>query len=172
MPSSTGTPPSPSPQQHLPRIDAELTFVEKQYLLACERGDLAKVRTLLAAHADDPSFNPNCTDPLSRTALRIAIENENSEMIQTLLEHSVETGDALLHAISEENVEAVELLLEYLDKEDKFSAEVRFIQLLRDLRSFCDLGPGFDLGCSECILSCRGALVSCFARVGSQLASG
>ena len=50
-------------------------------------------------------------DPLGRTALHIAIENENIEMIELLLSFNVELGDALLHAINEENVEAVELLL-------------------------------------------------------------
>ena len=46
-----------------------------------------------------------------RSALLIAIDNENIEMIELLLSARVELGDALLHAIDEENVEAVELLL-------------------------------------------------------------
>ena len=50
-------------------------------------------------------------DPLGRTALHIAIENENIEMIELLLAYNVELGDALLHAINEENVEAVEMIL-------------------------------------------------------------
>ena len=59
------------------------------------------------------NININCVDPLGRTALLIAIENENIEMIEMLLRSSVEIGDALLHAINEENVEAVELLLNH-----------------------------------------------------------
>jgi transient receptor potential cation channel subfamily C protein 4 len=47
-----------------------------------------------------------------RSALLIAIDNENVEMIQLLVEHEVELGDSLLHAIEEENVDAVELLLQ------------------------------------------------------------
>jgi len=57
-----------------------------------------------------------------RSALLIAIDNENIEMIELLLSARVELGDALsarvelgdalLHAIEEENVEAVELLLQ------------------------------------------------------------
>lgn len=50
-----------------------------------------------------------------RSALLMAIDNENLEMVELLLEHRVETRDGLLHAISEEYVEAVEVLLEYED---------------------------------------------------------
>ena len=43
----------------------------------------------------------------------MAIDNENLEMIELLLEFKVETKDALLHAIHEEYVEAVEVLLDH-----------------------------------------------------------
>lgn len=43
----------------------------------------------------------------------MAIDNENLEMVELLLEFRVETKDALLHAISEEYVEAVEVLLDH-----------------------------------------------------------
>ena len=59
------------------------------------------------------SININCIDPLGRTALLMAIDNENLEMIDLLLEFKVETKDALLHAIHEEYVEAVEVLLDH-----------------------------------------------------------
>ena len=58
-------------------------------------------------------INFNCVDPLGRSALLMAIDNENPEMVELLIEHRVETKDALLHAISEEFVEAVEALLEH-----------------------------------------------------------
>lgn len=106
--------PLPQHAHHLPKGSESLTFAESQYLLACERGDLGTVRYCLNSGTN---LNPNCVDPLGRTALRIAIENENTEMIEMLLENSVEVGDGLLHAISEENVEAVELLLRHMDKE-------------------------------------------------------
>ncbi|CAH0560164.1 unnamed protein product [Brassicogethes aeneus] len=51
-------------------------------------------------------ININCVDPLGRSALLMAIDNENLEMVELLIEHKVETKDALLHAISEEFVEA------------------------------------------------------------------
>lgn len=50
-------------------------------------------------------------DPLNRSALISAIENENIELIRILLEFGIKVKDALLHAISEEYVEAVEMLL-------------------------------------------------------------
>lgn len=99
------------------RKDRQLTLDEKKYLLAAERGDIARVRAYLeesAAGAYD-KFNINAVDPLGRSALYIAIEYENIEMIESLLEYHVDVGEALLHAINEEFVEAVELLLNYQD---------------------------------------------------------
>ena len=60
-------------------------------------------------------ININCIDPLGRSALLMAIDNENLEMVELLINHSVDTKDALLHAISEEFVEAVEMLLDHED---------------------------------------------------------
>ena len=59
------------------------------------------------------TINIDCVDPLGRTALLMAIDNENLEMVEVLLENKVETKDALLHAINEEFVEAVEVLLDH-----------------------------------------------------------
>ena len=56
-----------------------------------------------------------------RSALLIAIDNENIEMIQLLLKFNVELGDSLLHAIDEENVIAVELLLHAYDQQKQRS---------------------------------------------------
>lgn len=61
-------------------------------------------------------LNINCTDPLNRSALITAIENENMDLIQLLLQAGIKVKDALLHAIKEEYVEAVELLLEWEEK--------------------------------------------------------
>lgn len=60
-------------------------------------------------------ININCCDPLGRSALLMAIDNENLEMVELLINHRVDTKDALLHAISEEFVEAVEVLLDHED---------------------------------------------------------
>ncbi|KAL6437806.1 hypothetical protein ACFW04_004272 [Cataglyphis niger] len=91
---------------------ATLSLQEKKYLLAVERGDVASVRRMLQK-AHDADININCVDPLGRSALLMAIDNENLEMVELLIEHKVDTKDALLHAISEEFVEAVEVLLEH-----------------------------------------------------------
>lgn len=55
----------------------------------------------------------NCVDSLGRSALTLAIEAENLEMVELLIVMGVETKDALLYAIDQEFVEAVELLLEH-----------------------------------------------------------
>ncbi|CAG9820158.1 unnamed protein product, partial [Phaedon cochleariae] len=92
---------------------AQLTLDEKKFLLAVERGDVASTRRLLQRAEETDYININCVDPLGRSALLMAIDNENLEMVELLIEHRVETKDALLHAISEEFVEAVEVLLEH-----------------------------------------------------------
>ncbi|KAK0093580.1 hypothetical protein PV326_013205 [Microctonus aethiopoides] len=92
---------------------ASLSLVEKKYLLAVERGDVASVRRMLQRAQNDQWININCVDPLGRSALLMAIDNENLEMVELLIEYKVDTKDALLHAISEEFVEAVEVLLEH-----------------------------------------------------------
>nr|XP_014281624.1 transient receptor potential-gamma protein isoform X2 [Halyomorpha halys] len=92
---------------------AQLTLDEKKFLLAVERGDVASTRRMLQKALETNYINFNCVDPLGRSALLMAIDNENPEMVELLIEHRVETKDALLHAISEEFVEAVEALLEH-----------------------------------------------------------
>ncbi|CAH1777716.1 unnamed protein product [Owenia fusiformis] len=95
------------------RKEIDLNNEEKQYLLAIERGDMATVKNYLDEAQIYFNLNINCVDPLGRTGILIAIENENIEMIELLLQYNVELGDALLHAINEENVEAVELILSH-----------------------------------------------------------
>lgn len=108
-----------------------LTPTEKKFLLYAERGDVATVRRwvfyksipkhtqkffsrLIEEYADRPDeLHINCVDPLNRSALVTAIENENIELVHTLLEKGIRVKDSLLHAIKEEYVEAVEVLLEW-----------------------------------------------------------
>ncbi|TDG52296.1 hypothetical protein AWZ03_001126 [Drosophila navojoa] len=98
-----------------------LSDVEKNFILACERGDLPGVKKILEDYAETPSdkFNINCTDPMNRSALISAIENENFDLMVLLLENDIQVGDALLHAISEEYVEAVEELLQWEESHHK-----------------------------------------------------
>ncbi|XP_051159589.1 transient receptor potential protein isoform X2 [Leptopilina boulardi] len=91
--------------------------VEKHFLLSAERGDCATVKRLLEEHKGHPEIlNINCVDPLNRSALIAAIENENADLINLLLDLGIQVKDALLHAIKEEYVEAVEILLEWEER--------------------------------------------------------
>lgn len=105
----------PQQQSETNRKERELSAYEKKYLLAVERGDIATVKSYLDEAHNLDKFDKNAVDPLGRSALHIAIEYENIEMIQLLLNNQVEIGEALLHAINEEFVEAVEILLNYQD---------------------------------------------------------
>ncbi|KAI1241910.1 hypothetical protein IHE44_0005417 [Lamprotornis superbus] len=95
------------------RAESELSHAEKAYLNAVEKGDYASVKKALEEAEIYFKININCIDPLGRTALLIAIENENLELIELLLSFNVYVGDALLHAIRKEVVGAVELLLNH-----------------------------------------------------------
>ena len=108
------SPPS-NVQQAMFKRERQLTLEEKKYLLATERGDIATVKYYLDEANSFEEFNINAVDPLGRSALHIAIEYENIEMIEVLLNYHVDVGEALLHAINEEFVEAVEMLLHYQD---------------------------------------------------------
>ncbi|XP_034190948.1 transient receptor potential [Osmia lignaria lignaria] len=108
---------APSMQSLNPPTDYSLGPVEKHFLLSAERGDCATVKRLLEENKDHPELlNIDCVDPLNRSALIAAIENENIELIKLLLELGIQVKDALLHAIKEEYVEAVEILLEWEER--------------------------------------------------------
>ncbi|VDK81838.1 unnamed protein product [Onchocerca ochengi] len=107
----------------------DTSFYEKQFLLSAERGDLESVRKLLEIYKSTRAFNINCLDPLKRSALHIAVENDNIELIELLLDYNINTGDAILYAIRGENVEAVEILLEHLEKIGKFTPETQGVEI-------------------------------------------
>ncbi|XP_056262836.1 short transient receptor potential channel 4-like isoform X4 [Pseudoliparis swirei] len=118
------------------RSESELSPLEKVYLGAVEKGDYASVKQALEEAEIYFKININCIDPLGRTALLIAIENENLEIIELLLSFSVYVGDALLHAIRKEVVGAVELLLNH----KKPSGGMQVPPILLD-RQFSDFTP-------------------------------
>ncbi|XP_019943540.2 short transient receptor potential channel 4-like [Paralichthys olivaceus] len=101
------------------RAESELSALERAYLVAVEKGDYASVKEDLEDAEIYFRININCVDPLGRTALLIAIENENLEIIELLLSFNVYVGDALLHAIRKEVLGAVELLLNHKKRGDK-----------------------------------------------------
>ncbi|KAI1893610.1 hypothetical protein AGOR_G00125490 [Albula goreensis] len=118
------------------RAESELSSGEKAYLSAIEKGDYASVKQALEEAEIYFKININCIDPLGRTALLIAIENENLEIIELLLSYNVYVGDALLHAIRKEVVGAVELLLNH----KKPSGEKQVPPILLD-KQFSDFTP-------------------------------
>ncbi|XP_076026722.1 short transient receptor potential channel 4-like [Genypterus blacodes] len=118
------------------RAESELSPLEKVYLGAVEKGDYASVKQALEEAEIYFKINVNCIDPLGRTALLIAIENENLEIIELLLSFSVYIGDALLHAIRKEVVGAVELLLNH----KKPSGGMQVPPILLD-KQFSDFTP-------------------------------
>uniref|UniRef100_A0A3P8X040 Transient receptor potential cation channel, subfamily C, member 4a n=1 Tax=Cynoglossus semilaevis TaxID=244447 RepID=A0A3P8X040_CYNSE len=118
------------------RAESELSPLEKAYLGAVEKGDYASVKHALEEAEIYFKININCIDPLGRTALLIAIENENLEIIELLLSFGVYVGDALLHAIRKEVVGAVELLLNH----KKPSGGMQVPPILLD-KQFSDFTP-------------------------------
>lgn len=116
------------------RKELPLSILEKQYILAVERGDYAGVRQHLEEAEIYFNININCIDPLGRTALLISIQNENIEIIELLLKHNVNVGDALLHAIDEEVVEAVELLLNHKPPKKDIRVSLEFVNPSHQVR--------------------------------------
>ena len=111
------------PKSHIHRINwlkknKRLAANEKKYLLAVERGDLATVKQYLEEFSNIEEFDLNVQDALGRNALYIAIEYENIDMIEVLLNYNIDIGESILHAINEEFVEAVEMLLNYQDRQN------------------------------------------------------
>ncbi|XP_035010314.1 short transient receptor potential channel 4b [Hippoglossus stenolepis] len=117
------------------RAESELSSLEKAYLGEVDKGDYASVKEDLEDAEIYFRININCIDPLGRTALLIAIENENLEIIELLLSYNVYVGDALLHAIRKEVVGAVELLVNHKRRGDK-----QIPPMLQD-KQFSDFTP-------------------------------
>ncbi|XP_037094495.1 transient receptor potential-gamma protein-like [Pollicipes pollicipes] len=164
-----------------PVIDHELSSEEKRFLLFAERGDVASVAHDLERTKLNNKININCTDPLGRTALVIAIDNENQEMMELLLNAGAEPRDSLLHAISEDYVEGVEYLLSWEEANHQkgepysweridervatFTPEItplimaaqrnnyEVLKLLLDRGATLPLPHDVKCGCDECVLS-------------------
>ena len=83
---------------------------EKRYLKGVLSGDIVNVRNILE-NAESLGVNINCVDAWNRSALVIAVENENRDLLRLLLNSGLELNDAVWHAISEEYLDGVELIL-------------------------------------------------------------
>ncbi|CAH1959080.1 unnamed protein product [Acanthoscelides obtectus] len=165
-------------------IDRPLSTIEKTFLLHADRGDCATVQKIIDEYRSQPEeFDINCVDPLNRSALIAAIENENIELIKLLLKENIEVKDGVLHAIKEEYVEAVELLLNHEEEFHKpgqpyswervdrsaatFTADItplilaahknnyEIIKLLLDRGATLPMPHDVRCGCDECVSSSK-----------------
>ncbi|CAH8827860.1 unnamed protein product [Trichobilharzia szidati] len=89
----------------------KLTPLERIFLEAAERGDKS---TLIRCLSFSNSVNVNCVNILGRTAIQIAVDNENIELVELLLDQpGIEIGDAILYAIQEGVYRIVEMLIDH-----------------------------------------------------------
>ncbi|CAH8467611.1 unnamed protein product [Heterobilharzia americana] len=89
----------------------KLTPLERIFLEAAERGDKS---TLVRCLSFSNGVNVNCVNILGRTAIQIAVDNENIELVELLLEQpGIEIGDAILYAIQEGVYRIVEMLIDH-----------------------------------------------------------
>jgi ankyrin repeat protein len=99
-----------------------LTDEERVFLNAAALGDSPIIRQSL--EEPDPSLNINCVDYMGRSALHLAVDSENMETIELLLDKmSFENiEEALLHTISKGSSKIVKVIIEhpnYIAKEDQ-----------------------------------------------------
>ncbi|VEL22006.1 unnamed protein product, partial [Protopolystoma xenopodis] len=95
----------PFPSSH------KLTPLERTFLDSAERGDKSTLARCLSCPRP---VNVNCVNMLGRTAIQIAVDNENVEIVELLLRHpEIHIGDALLYAIQEGVYRIVEMLIDH-----------------------------------------------------------
>lgn len=84
---------------------------ERLFLEAAEKGDK---HTMIRCLQGPNPVNVNCTNILGRSAIQIAVDNENVEIVELLLkQEGVKIGDALLYAIREGVYRIVEMLIDH-----------------------------------------------------------
>ncbi|CAH8493368.1 unnamed protein product [Dicrocoelium dendriticum] len=95
--------------------DVRLTDEERVYLNAAATGDIGIIRMSLEDSNENDEFNVNCVDYMGRNALHLAVDSENTEAIELLLDklnfECIE--EALLHAISKGHPKLVRLIIEH-----------------------------------------------------------
>ncbi|CAL8079446.1 unnamed protein product [Calicophoron daubneyi] len=85
--------------------------LERVFLEAAENGDKSTVARCLSFR---DKVNVNCVNMLGRTAIQIAVDNENIEIVELLLKQpGIKIGDALLYAIQEGVYRIVEMLINH-----------------------------------------------------------
>ncbi|KAK2181128.1 hypothetical protein NP493_410g05010 [Ridgeia piscesae] len=100
----------------------QLTDEERVYLNAAAVGDVPVLRQSL--EDSEVTLNVNCVDYMGRSALHLAIDNENTESIELLLDklNFESIDESLLHAISKGSIKTVKMIIEhpsYMAGEDK-----------------------------------------------------
>lgn len=84
---------------------------ERIFIEAAERGDR---HTMIRCLQGKNKVNVNCTNILGRSAIQIAVDNENVEIVEMLLKQdNIKIGDALLYAIREGVYRIVEMLIDH-----------------------------------------------------------
>ena len=83
----------------------QLSAEERLYLHAARMGDMILLNEVTESTEGISKLNWNCVDYMGRNALHLAVDSENIDMIETLIEkvtfECIEEG--LLHAISKGN---------------------------------------------------------------------
>ena len=92
----------------------QLTDEERVYLNAAALGDVPVIRESLEEDSEC-KLNVNCLDYMGRSALHLAVDSENIEAIEMLMDRiSFEcVEEALLHAISKGSTKIVRVLIEH-----------------------------------------------------------
>ncbi|XP_077863795.1 short transient receptor potential channel 4-like [Saccoglossus kowalevskii] len=93
------------------------TSTEKLFLAAADNGDKKAVLQSLE-NVDPARLNVNCIDSEGRSALIIAIQNGNIEIIKLLIDYGVELGDSLLRAVDVQLTPAVSMICGYIKKKN------------------------------------------------------
>ncbi|CAH8609614.1 unnamed protein product [Heterobilharzia americana] len=95
--------------------DVRLTDEERVYLNAAATGDIGIIRMSLEDTDDSIEFNVNCVDYMGRNALHLAVDSENTDVMEMLLDklnfECIE--EALLHAISKGHPKLVRVIIEH-----------------------------------------------------------
>uniref|UniRef100_A0A8R1HR56 ANK_REP_REGION domain-containing protein n=1 Tax=Caenorhabditis japonica TaxID=281687 RepID=A0A8R1HR56_CAEJA len=87
---------------------------ERRFLEAAELGNKPTLQEFLIYHDGERRLNVNCLDSMGRTALEIAVDNENMEVVELLLQQpDIRVGNALLCAIREGVYRLVEVLVNH-----------------------------------------------------------
>ncbi|ULU00598.1 hypothetical protein L5515_004070 [Caenorhabditis briggsae] len=87
---------------------------ERRFLEAAELGNKPTLQEFLDYHDGERRLNVNCLDSMGRTALEIAVDNENMEVVELLLQQpDIRIGNALLCAIREGVYRLVEVLVNH-----------------------------------------------------------